>query len=180
VIERKISLPRRLYRSFIRVHGPSLGLIALALAFVPMFFTSNTQVAVSWLILASVLGLFVAIVLFDAVYELHGKSSAILPRVLTSIETPTIYKNVQRILLLEPSEIFGTESLISFYLEENGLEILFGVGYVATIQDNGNIQAAITRVLGPHEETFSKIKNNDVNVLKKILVKPSMPSSLVE
>lgn len=176
------SFGRELYESFCRIRGVPVALIALVLGLI-YFYVSGNQ---SELPLKVVLPIFVAtgIILwtfFDLSLELYKKATKQLPKVKQARTPPGIYPNAVAVLLLEGSEVYGHESLVSIYYRDDNFEVLIGLGFVLTRQDDGLIQVVVSHQL---EETYKdvwvKVCQNDGSVLPKLLVKPSLPKLFAE
>jgi hypothetical protein len=77
---------------------------------------------------------------------------------------------------LEPSELFSHGNAVSFYLkDEDGFEVLLGVGSVMNIQDDERILVVMEKATDGHEEAIHALMNNDKRLLERLRVKPSIP-----
>src|SRR5690606_2644181 len=97
-----------------------------------------------------------------------------------TLDPPAIYKGIHRVLLIEPSDLFGAEVIVSLYVTENDYERLVGVGRVLSVQVNGSIQVGITAILDGHQDIVSQLNGNDAEFLKKLIVKPSVAAYILE
>ncbi len=99
-----------------------------------------------------------------------------LPRVLYARPGPPGTGGVSTVLLLlEPSELFGHNSVVSIYhVDPSDFEELIGVGYVRNVQEDRKVQV-VFECKPPHADTGSKLSSNDAILLKRVRVKPSAP-----
>ena len=76
--------------------------------------------------------------------------------------------------LLEPSELFPVgEGVSIYYKPKNGPELFIGLGFVSAIHVDKTVQVSLS-YLKPYEQT-TKISNNDAQIIKELVVKPSVP-----
>lgn len=82
-------------------------------------------------------------------------------------------------MLLQPSDLFSHNTLVSFYLRSgDGFERFMGIGKVRHVQEDGKIQAEILD--WEREDVLTRLKANDITVLRRILVKPSVPDTYID
>lgn len=174
------SFKKHIYESFTRINGWLTGSIALVLSIAVMFFTPETKVLVGWLVASIIFSLLFLAVLFDAAYAGWSASQRGLPEVRRTLEPPLNYTDIAIILLVEPSDLFGVDVLVSVYAKEDEYERLIGIGRVLTVQTNGYLQIGIFTITEPNADIIMKLNNNDASFLKKLLVKPSVPSYLLQ
>jgi len=176
------SFGRELYESFCRIRGVPTTLIALFLG-LAYFYVSGNQSTLSLRIVLPtfVAALIVLLTLLDLSLQLYKKATKQLPRVKQARTPPGIYPNAVALLLLEGSEIYGHESLVSIYYRDDNFEVLIGIGFVLTRQDDGLIQVVVVRQLeDTYRDIWGKVCQNDASVLPKLLVKPSLPKLFAE
>lgn len=116
----------------------------------------------------------------DMAYKLFIKQKNILPSV---IEGRTPYReNAEVLCILEPSEIFFHDMLVSFYyLENENFEILIGIGKVILIQENNkNIQVEMNYYSPEYTNQIEQLKSSNSEIIKKIIVKPYIPERMLE
>lgn len=171
---------RLLYESFLRVHGWSLALAGIALNALLFFVGPETQVQVGWLALTASLSGFLFVVAFDAAWNSWKESQRGLPEVKRTLEPPSLYSGVERLLLVTPSELYGVDTLVSIYVKEGEYERLIAVGKVLSVQENGYLQIGIREL--DHQDTAisDNLNGNDASFLRKLLVKPSVPAYLAQ
>jgi hypothetical protein len=176
------SFVRELYESFIRIRGVPVTFLSLLLGLVYFYSSSNTTAVQLKVILPWVVILLLAVItLFDASYRLYSKASHQLPRVKQARKPPSAYADAVAVLLLEGSDIYGHESVVSIYYIDEGFEVLIGIGFVLTRQDDGYIQVIVSnQIETAYKEVWQRVCKNDSNVLPKLLVKPSIPKLYTE
>lgn len=169
-----------IYDSFIRINGWLFGGLGLALSVAALFFSPDTKVSVGWFVALGSLSIVVFVVLYDASRISWKASQRGLPAVRRTLEPPEIYQGVEKILIVEPSELFGVDALVSIYTTEEEYERLIGIGRVLNVQTNGYLQVGISTLTETSDDLAGKLKGNDSAFLKRLLVKPSVPSYLLQ
>jgi hypothetical protein len=169
-----------IYDSFIRINGWLFGGLGLALSIATFFFSPETKFPVGWFVVLGSLSIVVVVVLYDASRTSWKASQRGLPAVRRTLEPPDIYQGIEKILIVEPSELFGVDALVSIYTTEEEYERLIGIGRVLNVQTNGYLQIGISTLTETSPDLIDKLKGNDSAFLKKILVKPSVPSYLLQ
>ena len=163
----------RLYKSFVRVKGYVLSSFGLLIGLLAFFVTPTTEIPVRWVVVFAVPFFLLFIVVCDVAY--CGIQDIILPKVKASYKPSSLYSDAIATLLLEKSNLFGHESLVSVYVKENAFEKLIGIGYVLTIQQNGLIQVLVIQGVEKQDSIWEKIRSGNSNVLSKLLIRPSIP-----
>jgi|SRR5690625_3766859 len=102
-------------------------------------------------------------------------STASLPNVIAGLDPPSNRDSAVGILLLDATNQLSHDSLVSIYRKENAFEVLFGVGHVFTIQEDGKVQILITDIESQQAEEAKRIRQNDAAFLKTIIVKTAIP-----
>lgn len=169
-----------LYESFLRIHGWLLGVLALTLSIVVFFVGPDTKILIGWLVASWAVLLIALAVLADSALSAWRLSRRGLPQVRSSLKPPQIYEGIKRILLTDPSDLFGVDGLVSVYVKEDHYERHIGIGRVLTVQTNGYLQIGITAVTDSDSQLVEKLNGNDASFLGKLLVKPSVPSFLMQ
>lgn len=174
------SFTHHLYDSFLRINGWLIGGLALALSIAVFFFGPEAKVAIGWLVATIAASVFLLALFADAAFAGWRASRRGLPEVRKALEPPANYSGVARILIVDPSDLFGVDAIVSVYAKEDEYERLIGIGRVLTIQTNGYLQIGISTLTEPDGDTARKLIANDAGFLKKLLVKPSAPSYLLQ
>lgn len=168
------------YRSFVRVNGFLLSLVSLVTTLLVFLFPPSLSISIKILLPSGIAFLLVLIVLIDLSIRMYA-SNRILPPVKHGKTPPRFYPDAAALLVLDNSPLFSHDTLLSVYFNDDGYEILIGVGFVFNIQENGLIQAVITRIFGDqHGDVWDKVKANDGSILKRLIVKPSIPRQIEE
>ncbi len=168
-----------LYQSFNRIHGIPLSLLGIGLAVIAFIYSPSDSISLKIAVPIFVIFFIMLFTFADNSIQNFSKLSNVLPKVKQAREPTTIYKEAKVILLLEASDIFAHETLVSVYYLENDFERLIGVGFILTIQGNGLIQVLVNKPIEEQDDNiWEKICQNDVIVLKKLQVKPSIPKML--
>ncbi len=157
-----------IWSSFLRIQGA----VGILIALLFWFFLPNINISLGLALPVLIFLIVVVVTLFNAAYESFKMSKRILPRILMG------KKQGARVLcLLEPSELFSYDTLVSFYYIEDSFEQLIGIGTVTNIQEDGKIQVTMAILLEGYKEVVKKLEQNESTVLNKIKVKPNIPSA---
>jgi hypothetical protein len=174
------SFSEHLYASFTRINGWLFGTVGLVVSVGAFFFGPDTKVVVGWLVaLAAVASVFLG-VLSDAAYSGWKSSRQALPGVRKALVPPQNYPGIVKVLIVDSSDLFGVDALVSIYVKEDEYERLLAIGRVLTIQTNGFLQVGLTNLTDMDAETEKKLDANDAALLKRLLIKPSIPSYVLQ
>lgn len=169
-----------LLSSFKSTYGPFIAVIGFILVFIGYYVVPEESVlGLRHVLLICAIGLYLIILAFHAAYTAFYESKDYLPDVRYASEPPKPYSSGIALLILEPSKLFSYDSVVAVYLENDGIEQLVGLGRVINIQENGNIQILVTHDL-EHSEEWKDYKQNNSATLRKLLVKPTLPSFAME
>jgi hypothetical protein len=170
------SFALHLYSSFKAIYGPFLTFVGVVLAIITFFtIPATSSLPVRYAILVILIALCLIIWLFDASWSAFNRKSNVLPSVICAREAPKSFKKAIALLILESSEFFSYDSVVSIYSVENEIEILVGVGKVINIQENKKIQVLVTHRI--EEIDWNLILQNNVNELRKLIIKPTVSST---
>lgn len=159
-----------IWSSFMKIQGILIGFIALVATVAVWIFPANINISLG-LVLPVLIICIIAILTFaNAANEIFKMSERILPKVILGT---TLQANV--LCLLEPSELFSHDTLVSFYYVENSFEKLIGIGTVLNIQEDGKIQVSMINHIEGFDEIIIKLGQNDNTILDNIKVKPNIP-----
>ncbi len=171
------SYARTFYESFRRIHGYTLAFIAIILHVLAFEFKGDDTFSIKTVLPCAIVLILVIVILFDMSYQLITEAHRLPPRVKRASRPPQIHERAVALLLLEPSPLYGHESLVSIYLIDNDLETLLGVGFVLNIQENRLIQLLVTKSYCDLSH-WEPIISNDASILSRLLVKPTIPLTL--
>ncbi|MEQ9105076.1 MAG: hypothetical protein RIE53_10285 [Rhodothermales bacterium] len=166
--------------SFRQSHGPSFSLVSLVIALGTWFGLSDVKVGLKWVVPSVLIVVVMLMIFINLSSRAFSKARSGLPKVKASFAPSSHQQTAVAGLLLERSELFGHESLISVFMKENDFERLIGYGFVTTIQENGLIQVLVTGSLVDEEDDVWKlVANQNVDTLKKLMVKATVPKLLL-
>ena len=84
------------------------------------------------------------------------------------------------IFLLESSELFSYDTIVSFYYLEDEFEQLIAIGRVSNIQQDSKIQVEVIYLISDCKEILDRLANNDSTALEKTRVKPNIPKAYID
>lgn len=155
-----------------RLQGVILGLVGVAAATIVWFVAPDLQIRVAWLWVVTTPLLIIIWLLIDVARRLIAKPSHLLPKVVTAL--PSNGLNHLPILILEPSELFGFQAVVTiYYLNNADIELQVGNGHVLTIQTDRRIQIEVTHWAKAHNSVLNEIKLAAPDTLKRVLIKPT-------
>jgi hypothetical protein len=171
---------KEIYNSFRRIHGFSFSFLSFVFAMVPIYFDLKETFSIKICIPIIIAFFWIFAILFDFGWHCFQRVTNRTPKVIRGITPIAPYKNqAVATLLLEASDLFGTDSVVSVYRRDDDYERFIGSGFVTTVQDNKLIQICITDGEESAADVWGKITNNDATELRKLIVKPSVPRSLL-
>jgi hypothetical protein len=168
--------------SLSEVASDRLSLIALlfgSLIALLFYLVAPTALMPVWLTV--IIGLILLIIIFlliDALKREINNDNNTMPRLLTVVDATT--NDELPILLLEPSELFGIDNVVSIYHKDSTteFEILVGYGYVVTVQTDKKIQVRVQQWLSGNSDITDKISSRQIDALKCTIVRPNAPRSV--
>lgn len=167
-----------IYESYRRVGGNISTLVAISIAVLGFFLTGLEKIHVGWFILSGIIALFSGSVLIDFAVRSYAASKRSLPSVKSSANPGKPYSDAYALLIVEPSDMFGQNSVVSIYEKKNDFEKLVGTGYVLTVQEDGLIQVlVIDSHTGNSSDLWDDVKSKKVDVLGSLMVKPTIPKT---
>ena len=165
-----------IWSSFYRTQSILSGVIAIVVSIILWFFTPDRTISLSIFIPILIIFWIIVMTLVDTLFRISKLSKRILPRVLNTKMLFTSTEEQKVLCLLEPSEFFSHDILVSFYyVDDDNFERFIGVGKVLNIQEDGIIQVTIDYTSQGSDEIITKLAESNAGVLKKIRVKPTIP-----
>jgi hypothetical protein len=165
-----------LWQSAQAVHAPGLAILSSILTGAAWVYPDAVRNDFSLKFpyaLALALGLVIALTVLT-----HAtlKAFDLMQRPLPAVRSARAASYARVVCFLDPSPLFSHGAGVSFFLLEDGkYELFVGVGGVVNVQENGLIQVALIDVQDSQEHVVQKLLNNDTDLLKKLLVKPTIP-----
>jgi len=169
-----------LYEAFKRVNGYAMSAVGVLLSVVLWLLPLTSTISVKVLVPVGAVLLVVILTLGDAAIVASSRAAR-LPRVVRGFPPSSLYADASAILLLEPSDLFSHDAMTSVFNRQDGLERFIGVGFVATVQEDQLVQVVVKASPGGEADPlWERIRQNNADELSRLLVKPSVPQSLVE
>lgn len=166
-----------LYDSFARRLGLPVALLSFALGFILWIFKSSDCMPL-WVSIPTIsLLLMILFVFYDSLRA--STKSKRLPKVRSVKESSSNIEGNPRqpMLLVDPSDLFYINTMVTLYGEENDFEIQLGLGYVETINDKKRLQVLIREEpAGVNDEFWRGIAANSKDYLARLRVRPSVPN----
>lgn len=169
-----------IFSSFMKTNGPVIAVCGLLLGVIAAKFLNNT-ISLLWVILLFFLVLILIITFLAAAYKAFYISKHILPKVIYSKKVNPTDGSFKVLCLLEPSELFSNNTLVSFYyVREGNFEEFVGFGNVINVQEDKRIQVSMDQYLDVQEDIVNKLAENNALTLENIKVKPNIPKAQIE
>lgn len=167
------------WSNFLKIQGVLLGVIGIIIGILLWLFSPKTTIPLWLFLLIAILALVLVITFASTAYELFKKSKDFLslPKILVASKNSVTN---QTIFLLEPSELFSIDAVVSFYYFDNSFEFLIAMGRVVNIQRDSKIQIEIIRVRPGYEAVVKQLENNDLTILSKTRIKPNIPRAFLD
>lgn len=146
--------------------------IPLVLSVILWLFQPNKSIPI-WLFILSLFSTFIFLWLFIiALLTLKSEKT---------VSNFSILSCTNEICLCEPNSVLSHDSIVSFYLIENGFENLIGYAIVTNVQENGYIQleahALPNTVISNTDDNFYDILNNH---RKNIIIKTTINKKIID
>lgn len=169
-----------IWESVIKSWGPVVALLGIALAFVSYFYApAQDTIELRWFLVILCIGFLLLVIFARAAWEAYENQIVHLPEVMYVKEPPKAYSSAFALFLVEPTLLLSYDAVVSIYYLEDGVERLVGIGKVINVQNDLKVQVL---VLGDYDfkDKAEAIKNNSKDELKKLIVKSSIPSFMME
>jgi len=155
-----------------RLQGGILGLLGVISSVIVWIIAPDTQIKVFWLWLVTAFLVIIIWLLIDVANRSLNRFVHYLPDVVTAL--PNNGLNVFPVIILDESELFGHQSLVTiYYVDDNNIELQVGSGHVSTIQTDRRIQIEVNHWAKAHESILASMKIASPDTLKRLLVKPT-------
>jgi hypothetical protein len=178
-----------LWKSFKSVQGGLLSGLSLVFAIASFFYTPTAEVRFNWkwVAVAAPVVLAGCFTFADMLVAARRLSYPRLPRVISVYSERRAGADGddpddETVLLLEPSELFGHDGVVSIYYNQKlggadarPFERLIGVGRVSNIQEEKIIAVTVLRYGAGHATIWSRIRAGETAALSEMRVKPTVP-----
>lgn len=179
--QRVKTFSREFYESSKAPINVALSIVGVLLALLA-FGLSGDKTTISLKILLPVLIILyiVIIALISLCVQLYLKTSRQLPRVIRFYKPTAPYTEAEGTLLLESSNDYSHDIIVSVYYSDRGREVQVGTGFVAAIQDDGLIQVVVSQSETSYRDIWEQIHQNNKDALIKLFVKPFVSKTFIE
>jgi hypothetical protein len=165
------------YRAFLRIHGFVLFFLSTILTILAWKFGASTKLEL-WIVVSLILAfVLIVIALGDALREALKRRSMLpeIKKVACGNLHGFRFTDNQAVFLIENSDMFATDAVVSVYADVDGFEVLIGQGYVLGYTTKGLIQALIDEFPeGAHPDLWKRVLQNNQTTLSTLKVKPSV------
>jgi hypothetical protein len=177
---KQISFSSLLWESSIKSWGGVLNFLSFIGALLVFYLVpEESSVKLNQVLPAIIVTFFLFVVSLRAAWVASQSSNILPPRVMYVKDPPKAYENACALFLVEPTPLLSHDAIISIYYLEDDLERLVGVGRVINVQNDKKVQILITNNYD-FGEKLSQIMKNSKDELKKLIIKASVPSSILE
>lgn len=148
-----------------------IGILGSLASILTVFITKwDLLISLKWLIFLLFVSLTIILISIKVALDLNNELK--IKRITTF---PALrYLNENSTFLVQTNDILGYSAMVSIFYLDDSFEIELGKGYVKNIQEKF-IQIQMIQIsdefLKNHEDILLKIKNNDNDILHKIIIK---------
>lgn len=155
--------------SFERIQGAILSGLGLLVTILAWIFKPETTLPLIVVLPICAIACLAILTLIGAVFQ-----SLILKNRLPAVRyVRKAVSGHDLVLLLDPSELFSQNAVVSFYhLGDAGFEQFIGIGSVLNIQEDQRIQVAMSQTVDGYDDVLEGLQQNRSTMLEKIRVKP--------
>lgn len=158
------------------INGPLIGTVSLFLSVaVIIWMPEKSSLQTKLTMVIAVFSILLIVTLFHAAWSAFSYKGGHLPAVRyvkAKDAAPNVYT-----LLLDPSELFSIDVIVSVYYAGKELEELIGIGNVVNVQTNKRVQVEVS-ALKP--DTWQQIINAENRMYGELLVKVGASQALME
>lgn len=157
----------------------AIGIGGVGFGIVSWFVDKGETVLVAYLVIGIALSLVIIITLAElllgALIKEKRREKIFFPKVIKAI-TDHDFKELR--IIMNSSGLFSYGVFTSIYYDEGEFEKFIGTGEVENIQETGTIVVLIHKMVGGTEEIWRNVANDNLNYLKKIIVKPFITTDI--
>jgi prolipoprotein diacylglyceryltransferase len=177
---KQISFGNLLWESTVKSWGGILTFLGFVGAILVFYLVpEESNIKLKHILPAIIVAFFFVVVALRAAWAACQYSSVNMPRVMYVKDAPKAYQGSCALFLVEPTPLLSHDAIVSVYYLEDDLERLVGVGKVINVQNDKKVQILITENYD-FGEKLNQIMNNSKDELKKLIVKASVPSFILE
>lgn len=177
---KQTSFGNLLWESIVKTWGGILTFLSFIGALLVFYLVpESSSVLLKHILPAIILVFFLAVVALRTAWTACQETGSQIPRVMYVKAAPKAYQGACALFLVEPTPLLSHDAIISVYYLEDDLERLVGVGKVINVQLDKKVQIVITDNYD-FGEKLHQIMNNSKDELKKLVVKASVPSFILE
>ncbi len=170
-----------IYNSFKEINGYVLTGIGFIITFLFWIYKPTDTISYKIFIPTIVTFVILLIIFLKLSYSLYQNNQNILPKVIRGINPPKFQKGAKALLLLNKSEIFSQDALVTVFHNDEGYERYIGSGFVLSIQEDGIIQVIVFESLDNNDKTiWDKVTSNESLILEKIIIKPTIQRTMLD
>jgi hypothetical protein len=155
--------------------------IPLAIAgIIASLYLGNSSINSGIITLYMIISVIFILTLFKSSFELYDvvrdlKDQKIIPKIIEGRRPYTNNPNAKALCLVEPSELYSYDTMVSFYHYKGNIEQLIGFGEVINIQPDKFIQIELNSLLDGNDEIVKRLIQNNAECLRRIRIKPFIP-----
>lgn len=177
---KQTSFSNLLWESIVKTLGGILTFLSFIGALLVFYLVpESSSVLLKHVLPAIILVFFLVVVALRTAWAACQKTGSKIPRVMYVKDAPKAYQGACALFLVEPTPLLSHDAIISVYYLEDDLERLVGVGKVINVQIDKKVQIVITDNYD-FGEKLHQIMDNSKDELKKLIVKASVPSFILE
>jgi hypothetical protein len=177
---KQISFSDLLWESTVKSWGGILTFLSFTGAILVFYLVpEQSSIQLKHILPIIIVAFFLLVVFIRTAWIACQVSSSNIPRVMYVKDAPKAYESACALFLIEPTPLLSHDAIVSVYYLEDDLERLVGVGKVINVQNDKKVQILITDNYD-FGEKLNQIMNNSKDELKKLIVKASVPSFILE
>lgn len=159
-----------------QAYGGLVIILGIPISFFLWYFKPNQNVSLSTILPLGFLCIGIIFTLSHMSYVVWENRRKPFPKVIHSRKPTSAWKDHAVLCLLEPSDLFSHGHFVSIYIkDDDGFEVLIGVGSVLNIQDDARILVGMNMAAEGYEDIIKAISNNDKTQLERLRIKPNIP-----
>lgn len=155
--------------------------IGVVLMAVTWFLPGDKTIGSRWVMIIAGLLLYCSVSGWRAAWIAYNSGQSRLPTIRYATDPPKRYADAVALLLMDPSDLFSHDSLVSIYHVDKDMEMerLVGLGRVLLVQEDGKIQVLVIRDID-FADGWNDIRKNDATKLRCLLVKAALTQTALE